>query len=203
MNKSEYLGGLRRSLAGLPGQEIDRTVAFYGEIIDERMEEGLSEEDAVRGMEAIDVIARRLHAEFAPEAEEPHGTDKPRSKGKGALKWTLLIAGFPIWFPLLIAAGALLFSFFVVIWSLIISLVAAAFSICIAGIASIAYGAYTMVHSVSLGLISLGGGFVCAGIAVLVAYPLARFVGWLARGSIWILRKPMEWLAGLMKGEFA
>ena len=47
MNKQEFLSQLRKGLAGLPQNDIEERLAFYGEMIDDRIEEGLSEEEAV------------------------------------------------------------------------------------------------------------------------------------------------------------
>ena len=48
MNKQEFLNQLRSGLNGLPHEEIEERVMFYSEMIDDRVEEGLSEEDAGR-----------------------------------------------------------------------------------------------------------------------------------------------------------
>ena len=47
MNKQEFLSLLRRELSGLPQGDIEERVGFYAEMIDDRMEEGLTEEEAV------------------------------------------------------------------------------------------------------------------------------------------------------------
>ena len=47
MTKLEFLESLEKGLSGLPKNDIDERIAFYSEIIDDRIEEGLSEEDAV------------------------------------------------------------------------------------------------------------------------------------------------------------
>ena len=47
MNKEAFLMELRGALAGLPAEDIEERVAFYSEMIDDRMEEGVSEEEAV------------------------------------------------------------------------------------------------------------------------------------------------------------
>ena len=52
MNKSEFLGALRKGLHGLPQDDIEERLAFYGEMIDDRTEEGLSEEEAVSAVGA-------------------------------------------------------------------------------------------------------------------------------------------------------
>ena len=47
MNKSEFLGELEKSLSELPEKDRSRSLDYYGEMIDDRTEEGLSEEEAV------------------------------------------------------------------------------------------------------------------------------------------------------------
>lgn len=48
MNKQEFLAALAEGLTGLPQADVEERLAFYGEMIDDRMEEGLTEEEAVK-----------------------------------------------------------------------------------------------------------------------------------------------------------
>ncbi len=43
MNKQAFLTQLRKGLSGLPQEDIEERLAFYSEMIDDRIEEGLSE----------------------------------------------------------------------------------------------------------------------------------------------------------------
>ena len=45
MTKKEFLSGLRKKLSGLPQEDSEERLNFYSEIIDDRVEEGLSEEE--------------------------------------------------------------------------------------------------------------------------------------------------------------
>ena len=47
MNKQEFLSALQNALAGLPKKDRQKTLAFYSEMIDDRMEDGMTEEEAV------------------------------------------------------------------------------------------------------------------------------------------------------------
>ena len=44
MNKQEFLSRLEQALSGLPAEELQERLAFYRESIEDRVEEGLSEE---------------------------------------------------------------------------------------------------------------------------------------------------------------
>ena len=60
MNKEQFLLQLGEKLASLPYSEVRRSLDFYKEIIDDRIEDGMTEEEAVTSLESIDVIAERI-----------------------------------------------------------------------------------------------------------------------------------------------
>lgn len=65
MNKQEYLGQLRAALACLPEDEIAESVAFYEEMIDDRVADGLTEEDVVASLDDPKVAARTIIADVS------------------------------------------------------------------------------------------------------------------------------------------
>ena len=120
MNKEEFSAELRKGLSGLPQADIDERVSFYGEMIDDKIEEGASEEDAVASAGSVSEIVSQILSE-TPITKLVAEKIKPKRRLKG---WeiALIIVGFPVWLPLLIAAFAVILSLYIVIWSLIISL---------------------------------------------------------------------------------
>lgn len=42
MTKQDFLTRLRKGLSGLPQDDIEERLKFYGEMLEDRMEEGLS-----------------------------------------------------------------------------------------------------------------------------------------------------------------
>ena len=64
MSKQEFLDQLRAGLAGLPQQDINERLTFYSEMIDDRVEEGLTEEAAVAGMDSVDKIVSQTLSEI-------------------------------------------------------------------------------------------------------------------------------------------
>ncbi len=50
MNKREFLQKLENGLSGLPREDIEQRLSFYAEMIDDRIEDGFSEEEAVAGI---------------------------------------------------------------------------------------------------------------------------------------------------------
>lgn len=165
MNKQEFLDRLQAGLNGLPRDDREERMNFYSEMIDDRMEEGLSEEDAVAAAGPVDQIVAQTVSEtsLAKIAAE-------RIKPKRHLKtWeiALIAAGFPIWFSLLVAAAAVVFSLYVSWWSVIVSLWAV-FASCAAGILAGAVAGIVQIccSSIPAGLVLIAAGTVCAGLSI-------------------------------------
>ena len=100
MTKQLFLNELSAALHGLPREERYRTLRYYDELIDDRMEDGQSEEEAVSGLGEPEQVAREILGE----------EEAPASTGKGRKVWliVLLALGFPLWGSLLLAAVTVL-----------------------------------------------------------------------------------------------
>ena len=70
MTRKEYLSALEKALASAPEELRTAALDFYGEMIDDRMEDGLDEASAVAAMEKPEEIAARLRAEASGEGTE-------------------------------------------------------------------------------------------------------------------------------------
>ena len=114
MKKQEFLDKLEKKISGLPKDDIKERLEFYSEMIDDRMEEGLSEEDAVAQIGLVDDVVSDIARE-TPLFKLVKEKAKPKRKMRG---WEilLLILGFPLWFPLLITGFVLLFVGYILIW---------------------------------------------------------------------------------------
>ena len=175
MRKQEFLTRLEESLAGLPREDVAERLAFYEEMIDDRMEEGLPEEEAVAAAGPIEDIVTQTVSEV-PLTKIVRERVKTGSSGRG---WVivLLILGFPVWFPLLAAAGAVVFSLYIVLWALVISLWAVEVSLWAAVLGCIAVGVVNLVQgNTPAGLAALGAALVCAGLSV--------FLFWLCKATV-------------------
>ena len=117
MNKQEFLSLLAQELSGLPGKDVTDRLAFYDEMIDDRIEEGLSEEDAVDEMGPVDEVAAQILEEI-PLSRLVRERVRPKRRLR-AWEILLLILGSPLWLSLLLAAGAVLLAVYVVIWALV------------------------------------------------------------------------------------
>lgn len=133
MNKQEFLKALKKALHGLPEDDIQKSLDFYNEMIDDRMEDGVLEQEAVAAIGDPQEIAKQILADI-PIAKLVR--QKIKSKHQmSVLEIVLLVLGSPIWLSLIIAVTAVVFAVYVSLWSVIISLysVAAAFVACAVG----------------------------------------------------------------------
>ena len=148
MDKNTFLQTLQKRLKGLPEEDVLRTLDYYREMIEDRMEEGLTEEEAVADMGAVDEIAEPLL---------PKSTKRKRS----AWEIVLLVLGFPVWFSLLAAVAAVIIAIVVSVYAVDICLAAC----CLGGVLG------AVVYLVQLhwtGAVFLfGAGLVCGGLAIL------------------------------------
>ena len=87
MTKHEFLLSLQNRLSGLPQDDVEERLTFYCEMIEDRMEEGLSEEEAVSAIGSVDEIAAQIVADI-PLAK----IAKVKIRSKGRLKaWEIVL----------------------------------------------------------------------------------------------------------------
>ena len=60
MTKAEFLAELRAAISGLPEADIEKSLDFYSEMIDDRVEDGLSEEEAVAALGSVENIKTQI-----------------------------------------------------------------------------------------------------------------------------------------------
>ena len=165
MTKTEFQIALCRALAGLPEEDAGRAVEYYCEMIDDRIEDGVPEAEAVAAVGTIEEIAAQVLSEVSlPRLIKNKLTPRRTLSG-----WeiTLLILGFPLWFPLLIAAFAVLLSVYIAIWAVMISLYATDLALGCSALASVvSCVAMLATGHGALALTSLGAACILAGLTI-------------------------------------
>jgi len=169
MSKQEFLEQLRKGLADLPREDIKERLTFYSEMIDDRMEEGITEEDAVSRIGPVDTIISQIKADIPP-AKLVRESITPKKQLK-TWEIILLVLGSPIWLSLLIAAFAVILSLYISLWSVVISLwavfsslIGCAFSGVIAGII------FACSNNVLSAIAMHAAGIICAGLSIFMFY---------------------------------
>ena len=189
MIKQEFLAQLRKKMSGLPQDDIEGRLTFYSEMIDDRIEEGFSEEEAVAAVGTVDEIVAQVVADipFAKIA-------KKRIKPKRRLKtWeiVLLVLGSPIWLSLGIAAFCIIFSLCVSLWAVIISLCAVFASLAVCFIDGVVSGIVFAVSGNGLsGIAMVGVGIICAGLSIFMFYGCKAAI----KGIFILTKKTALWI---------
>ncbi len=172
MNKNAFLEELREKLSGLPEEDIEERVAFYREMIEDRMEDGVPEEEAVEGVGTVDSVVEQIMSEI-PLSRLVREKVKPKRSLK-VWEIVLLILGSPVWVPLLVAAAAVVFAIFIVIWAVVICVYAVDFSLAAGALAGAAgIFIYLKAGNPAGAVFSSGAGLVCAGLAILLFFACA------------------------------
>lgn len=169
MRKQDFIKELRLNLSFLPKEEIDDRISFYSELIDDKIEEGVKEEDAIKSIGSIDEIINQIIDEM-PLSKIAKDKIKPKRKLSG-LEIALIIVGSPIWLSLLLSLIAVLFSLYIIGWSIVISIWAILISliaVLVAGIVLTIISLFSNIYIVALSY--LGATLVILGLTILMHY---------------------------------
>ena len=169
MNKQEFILQLRQGLSGFPQDEIEERLNFYSEMIDDRIEDGLSEEEAVAEIGLVEEIVAQIKADI-PLSKFMKEKIKPKHR-LAAWEIILIVLGFPIWFSLLIAFFAIMLSLYIVLWAVIICFCAVEVSLWASALAGVAAGViFACNGNVYSGIVMIAAALVCAGLSIFMFY---------------------------------
>lgn len=176
MNKIEFAAELERLLQDLPEEERKRSVDFYSEMIDDRMEDGESEEAAVAWLGSPRSVADGIMENAAGNISRRRKIDP----------WMIVLAvmASPIWLPILVSAAAVVLSLFVSVWSVILSFAAAAIGIAAGAVGGAAVSAVMFVtQPFADAVFILGCSIMLAGVAIFGVYASERLIVLSAKGT--------------------
>ena len=170
MNKTQFCALLGNKLKPyLSPKEMYKTLNFFEEMIDDRIDEGLSEEEAVSQLGDINIIVDQILDE--------HNIGKKQTK----LVWRFIprelgFINIVLLFPAWITIFSLIASLFIVILSIIFSIVLSIIAIFIGGILLILKSPFYLIYerNISYFLDTLGFGFVNSGAGLIGIYWLIK-----------------------------
>ena len=185
MNKPSFLDALGAQLKTLPQKERQQYIDYYAEMIDDRMEDGVGEAEAVEALGSIEAIAAQILA------------DAPQKPARRFRIWeiVLIVLGSPIWLTLGFAVVMVLLSLvlviaaaYIVLWSVIVVLYAADLTLLAGLITGIAGGCHYALSGLGAPtLMFFGGALVCGGVMVLLFFGCNKLAVWLARLGKWAI----------------
>ena len=179
MKKNEFLVALAVKLKNFPEEDVQKSLEYYGEMIDERIEDGMAEEEAVAAVGTVEEIAAEIVAEtpMLQLIKQKLTLNRKLTAGETAL----LICGAPLWIVLLIASLAVLFAVYVSLWAGVIGLFAVPLTFGAGGIGGLIYAVLLGVQT------TWGSGVAFAGVSLVLlglVAPTYYVCKYLAKGLI-------------------
>lgn len=196
MTKLDFINELGQRLSPLPTQEVTGLLNYYTELIDDRMDDGMSEEEAVASLGDIGELAQSilennesplLPAQKDISSAQPNAIKKKRRLSPILI--LLLILGSPVWISIGAGVFSVVISLYAVLWVLVFVLLIVSI-VCIASglfSAVAAFFASVIPGTFAVRLLACGSGIMAMAIGIL-----------LLPASVWIIRK----FAGLHKLAF-
>ena len=169
MKKQEFLYQLKGKLWALSEEERKSSLEYYTEMIDDRMEDGLSEEEAVAAIGTLDEIVEQILDETPRPPEVVKPAQKQAGNRNGTKVWIIisLILGSPLWISLGAAAVAVLASVYASLWTVVISLYATTLALGASALGCI-LGSFFIIESVTKVTVAWGAALLCAGLTILL-----------------------------------
>ena len=165
MRRQEFLDALRVRLSGLPKPELEDRLAFYAEMLDDRIEEGIEEETAVAELGDIEQIATQIISDI-PLTRLAKERIRPKNR-LSALSIALIVLGSPIWLSLTIALLAVILFIYIALWSVIVTVWSVFASLCAGALGGVVSGAVLIFIGKGIsGVALIGAALVCAGLSV-------------------------------------
>ena len=193
MNKDEFLRALEQRLDALPESEWAKSVSYYDEIIDDMVENGLTEEEAVTHLGPVEKIAEDILLE-APITTLVKARAK-RSRRLSGWEIVLLAVGAVVWLPLLIAVLCTVFCVYAAFWAVIVAVFGVVLALGLSALAiplMLLFAANSVAGPAGIAM-GIGAMLVLGGLAVAVfvgALKLAKCLGKLAGAfGRWIKRQ--------------
>ncbi|MEG1632986.1 MAG: DUF1700 domain-containing protein [Oscillospiraceae bacterium] len=173
MTRLEFLDDLERCLRQLPETERSRRREYFSEMLDDMIEDGASEAEAVARLGSPTEAAERVLQDtplplLAKTRVMPKG-------GWTGLNIALIVLGFPLWFTLLAAFAIVLLSVYLAIWALIASVFCVVIAIALSGGGLIVLAIACIPIALPTAVMFVGIGIACAGLVVF-AFLAAVFI---------------------------
>ena len=161
MRKVEFLEALKARLWALPEADIQCSLDYYSEMIDDRMEDGLTEEEAVAAIGNLEEIVQQILGETPrpPVVVEPAKKEKPAKDNTKIWLIILLILASPVLIPLAASAAATVLSVYVSLWTVVIVLYAGFLALAVSSAGCIV-GSFFMVGGIAGGIVAWGAALV-------------------------------------------
>lgn len=196
MKTTEFILALNEKLSNLPSEEVEERLNFYSEMISDRIEDGIPEEEAVAAIGTVDEVAEQILADIPLSCIVKQKLKKRRNLG--ALEITLLAIGSPLWISLLAALFAVVISLYATVWSVVASLWACFASFVVFSFACLGFGVFSLFTGNGFfGVLSISYGIFLSGISIFAFFLCLAAT----KGSAYLMKKSLLLIKKLFAGK--
>lgn len=175
MTKHDFIINLERYLYSLPQLEKEHVLNFYNETIEDRMEDGMEEEEAINSLGSIeDIVVQVLGEKDVPisiEAKNPK---------KRLLRILLLAISSPLWLSMLAAA----FMLYLALWLVLIGVIGVVVGLGLFLVMGLWNLIPIMQANQAAGIVLIGSLLLSIGVMPFLCYGEKKVAIWLCRKSI-------------------
>ncbi|MEG2814496.1 MAG: DUF1700 domain-containing protein [Oscillospiraceae bacterium] len=175
MTRVDFLNKLSAAISDLPESERNKAIAYYSEIIADKVENGEDEENVINQFGDVRHLANEIREDAYPNNNNVQEEKKPLSP------WLVILLIFcsPIIFGLAMAAFGVLIAIFASVFSIIFAFFVSSVAIGLAGVALFLTAFVVIFVNPLFGLMQLGSGLFCVGISIFMfagTYSLTKVV---------------------------
>ena len=186
MNKQEFLKALSERLDKLPENEKNKSINYYLEMIDDRIEEGASEDEAIDALGGIEDIAENIMSQY-PDVNKKQSIKKRFNLNTVTI--ILLIIGSPIWLSILLAIISVIISIYSAAFGIAVALVSIVISFILGGIFAVVASPVIMFQNLLAGIFALGSGLTLVGLGILAVFGSILFIRLIIKATKFFIRK--------------
>lgn len=174
MTRDEFLSTLKSAVSSMPYSEVEKALSYYSESIEDHMEDGMSEEEAVAHMGDMGSIIKSIEEDFSIGSLVKNKIIDSKNKSKNIVLWMiLLICGSPLWVPLTMGVVLTVLVLYFMIWAILASIYAAEAVLALSGVLGIVMGIiYCFIKAPVTGFMIIGVAIACIGIAIICFMPI-------------------------------
>ncbi len=162
MLRQEFINRLSYAISALPQYERDKVIAYYLELIADRIEGGESEEDIIAGFGDINTLAQSILMENNIYPEQM----QTKKSSMAPLVIVLLIVFSPVIFGLFMAAFGITIGFTCAIFSVVFALFVASFALALSGVLCFFTSFILLPTTPAYAFLQMGAGLLLAGISI-------------------------------------
>ncbi len=181
MTSKKWLRKLRKSLSGISADEKKRIIEFYREMIADRIEDGMTEGQAIESLGSPELVAQKIQGDDTTKKTKP---TKKRRERQGALVWKIIGLTF-FWSIFGIPLLAVWLAVVAVVFALV--LCGGVFTLC--GAIALPVSVLYLAWEIGAGLTLIGCSILLIGLGLIFII----CIGYLAKYCLIFTKKIFKW----------